>query len=89
MEEQQAQQGLLDKEAQSLSTRWLKQVKYENFMECTRRMWDQFTSTASMTKQKRLRAKAEEKEKEQAERERRDKARREAARRNLTAKLKK
>ena len=24
----------------SLSTRWLKQVKYENFMECARKMWD-------------------------------------------------
>lgn len=24
----------------TLSDRWLKQVKYENFMECARKMWD-------------------------------------------------
>ena len=73
----------------SLTERWLKQIKYENFLECTRRMWDQFTSSASVNKQKRLRAKAEEKEKEQADRERKDKVRREQARNRLAAKLKK
>ena len=34
------QQGSLQSYQGNLSERWLKQVKYENFMECARRMWD-------------------------------------------------
>ena len=41
---QENQQG--SSNADTLSDRWLKQVKYENFMECARKMWDQFTSGA-------------------------------------------
>ena len=35
------QQGTIDdNERGTLSERWLQQVKYENFMECARKMWD-------------------------------------------------
>ena len=45
-DESQKQQGSLDNEQGTLAERWLKQVQYENFMECARKMWDQFTSGA-------------------------------------------
>ena len=34
------QQGSFEYQGKSLDERWLKQVKYENFMECARKMWD-------------------------------------------------
>ena len=35
------QQGtILESDQGNLSERWLKQVKFENFMECARKMWD-------------------------------------------------
>ena len=37
--EDEAQQGKQNAMS-DLADRWLKQVKYENFMECARKMWD-------------------------------------------------
>ena len=36
----QQQGSITDFPEETLSERWLKQVKYENFMECARKMWD-------------------------------------------------
>ena len=42
------QQGSQGSKLSDLDARWLKQMKYENFMECARKMWDQFTSGAQV-----------------------------------------
>lgn len=66
-DEGQQQGSITDFPEESLAERWLKQMKYENFMECARKMWDQFTSGAHVKHQRRLRAKAEENEKQKME----------------------
>ena len=43
----------LDDDQEPLLNRWLKQVKYENFMEVVRKMWDQMANTAQVKQQKR------------------------------------
>ena len=53
--------ALEDKEP--MLSRWLRQVKYENFMEVVRKMWDQMANTAQVKQQKRWQAKQEETEK--------------------------
>ena len=59
------QQGTQSKCWATLADRWLKQVKYENIMECARKMWDQFTSGTQIKHQRRKRAQAEEQHKQQ------------------------
>ena len=75
----------------SLNKRWEKQKKYEEFIEQSRQMWDQFTggSVASLNKNKRLKKKAEEALKKKEEDGEKERLKKEQARKLLSIKLRK
>ena len=94
VDEQQGQCRVNKQEASaklSLSKRWDKQKRYEEFIEQARQMWDQFTggSHAYLKKNIRLKKKAEEAQKKKEEDTEKERLKKEQARKLLSIKLRK